>query len=193
MQDVYIHGGDTKIEVLGNHVAGVSGESFNMTGGTIEAHTRGDYTLSSALEFVDALVTGGEGVFIAESNGVGGLWEWPEEGSFRVVGGWMIFASENAALNFSTDQTMIPDVNDRILVSTNPTGAGKFLWDSSKGILASNNVEDSEFNYVEFNSGSIVDQPVTGDTSCLWLWAGIGLLALAGGAGASLFLRRKRA
>ena len=189
---VYIHGGDTKIEVVGNHIAGVSGESFNMTGGTIEAHTRGDYTLSSALEFVDALVTGGEGVFIAESNGFGGRWEQPEGGSFRVLGGRMVFASVNhEALKFSTAKTMIPEVNGSIWVSTDPTAAGKFLWDSSKGILAGNDVLDSEFRYVELEFIG-VKPPVTGDASRLWLWLGIGLAVLVGGTCVLLILRRRQ-
>ena len=47
----------------------------------------------------------------------------------------------------------------------------------------------SEFRYVELELGGGFEPPVTGDASRLWLWAGIGLLALAVCAGASLFLR----
>jgi hypothetical protein len=188
---VYIHGGDTNIEAEGIIADGVVCYTFNMTGGTIEAHTNGYSAFESALAFLDVLVTGGEGVFIEEGGGSGGLWEWPGGGSFRVLDGRMIFASVNhEALVFYTAETVIPEVNGRILVSTDPTGAGKFLWDSSKGMLAGNDMGYSEFRYVELVGGGL-EQPATGDESRPWLWFGIGLIVMLA-AGAVFFLHQKR-
>jgi hypothetical protein len=112
-----------------------------------------------------------------------------------MTGGSLILASTNSAAFYieTENQTLIPSVSGAIEVSASSSGDGKVAWNSSMGLLASNNAGASLFRYVEFlvqNAGP-VSVPQAGDNQDPLLWLGIGLITLSG-MGALLCVRCKR-
>lgn len=191
-ENITINGGRTTIYGMGLSVAGLSADLFTLAGGEIRVAVTGILDPSSCgVEFLDALVTGGYGEFVNDGAGFGGIWYWADSGFFRVIDGRLIFSGVEGALAFDTGLTLVPYVTDRIYASTDASGTGKFLWDPSKGVLADNYTNYSDFRYVEL-VGNGVALPRTGDRSQPWLWAGIGAaVVLLAGAAVLWFRRRK--
>ena len=108
-----------------------------------------------------------------------------------MLDGTLIFSAADEALYFDTDQTYTPYVTDRILVSTNATGAGKTVWDSTMGIVAGNELDYTDFAYVELIGNGVID-PGTGDAAQPWLWVFVGAAAVFAGAVVLYWLLHKR-
>ncbi len=188
--ELNIHGGSIDVYSFALAVSAISATDFYMTGGTVVSTADAGFEESHALLFYQALVTGGNGTFTSETNGFGAVWADASSGSFRVGDGRLIFASQDEALFFDTDEVITPTVTNKIYASTDKAGAGKFVWNESMGILAGNWSDISPYRYVELlGDGSPL--PNTGDASLPWLWAGIAAAALLA-AGAAVVLRKRR-
>ena len=190
-KSIFIRGGTTDVYASGFYIEGVSADLFSLSGGKITSTADGVDPDSVALVFLDALITGGYGEFTSINQGYGAAWAWADFGYFRVIDGRVVFSGEDGALFFDTDRILTPHVTDRIYASTNLSGAGKFIWDSTKGILAGYNLENSDYHYVEM-IGNGVPLPETGDESRPWLWIGAGLAALLLGGAAAIWFRRRK-
>jgi len=191
--DLTIESGTVNINTNSMYLAySISATRFYMTAGSVAA-TASAPDEGTALRFCDAYITGGEGRF--ESVNDYGLAWFADGHDFSVTGGHMIFSSaNNAALYFATHNSVLPDSSVPIWVSTDSGGAGKAVWDSSIGRLASNYNGYSGYKYVEFSETGVVSPqiPQTGDAQTPWLWLCAGLIALLGAAGTTMLLRRKR-
>jgi len=187
--DLTIESGTVNINTNSMYLAySINTTRFYMTAGSVAATASapGDGT---ALRFYDAYITGGEGRF-ESVNDYGLVW-FADGHDFSVTGGHLIFSSENdAALYFVTHNSVLPDSSVPIWVSTDSSGAGKAVWNSSMGQLAGYIYWTSDYKYVEFLEAE--DPPETGDAQTPWLWLCAGLFALLGAAGAGMLLRRKR-
>ena len=197
-ENLTLRGGDLQIECVsqGGWAFGVSAAyTFTMSGGTINAYISDPASYSHGLSCHTALVTGGDGWFYYEGDGYSLKWANADSGTFSVTGGNLIFTRANGAAFFieSNDQTLVPAVVGSILVSEDSSGAGKTTWNTSMGLLASNNSSASLFRYVEFlgSGAGAVSAPQTGDGQTPLLWLCAGLTALSG-MGALLCVRRKR-
>ena len=188
--NLYIHGGEIYVESEGIAAGAVGAVAFRMSGGLLEVHTRGEFWDCYALNFEDLLVTGGNGKFISDGNGFGGIWDVLPGSQFRVLNGQFIFSGKDEALYFPGTDTYTPHVTDRIYVSTDRSGAGKLVWNPAMGVLAATDAAHSAYRYVEL-IGSGMDIPQAGDTSRPWLWLILGCAALLG-AGAIMLWHRKR-
>ena len=141
--------GTTDVYTSSIYAEGVSADLFSLSGGEITSTVDALDPDSSALLFLDALITGGYGEFTSVNAGYGAVWAWADYGYFRVIDGHVIFSGEDNALFFDTDRVLVPYVTDRIYASTSASGAGKFIWDPALGTLAGNSLGDSAYDYVE--------------------------------------------
>ncbi|MFH1513385.1 MAG: hypothetical protein ABIG45_08555, partial [Bacillota bacterium] len=128
LNDTYIYGGQTTVSVSGYEAYGITTELFQLSGGTIAITADGTGYGICALVFEDTLITGGYGEFKTVEDGFGALWRWASSGTFRVLGGHVIFSAGYSALIFHTNETLTPDVNGDILVSEYGSGIDKSIW-----------------------------------------------------------------
>ena len=190
-EGIFIRGGTTDVYASGAYIEGISAYRFSLSGGEITSTADGVDPDSVALLFLDALITGGYGEFTNVNAGYGAVWVWADFGYFRVIDGRVVFSGEDGALFFDTNRILVPYVTDRIYASTDLSGAGKFIWDSTKGILAEYYLDTSDYHYVEM-IGSGVPLPETGDESRPWLWVVVGLAALLLGGAAVIWLKKHK-
>ncbi len=190
-ESITIRGGTTDVYVSGAYTEGVSADLFSLSGGEITSTVDGLDPDSSALLFLDALITGGYGEFTNVNAGYGAVWAWADYGYFRVIDGHVIFSGEEYALFFDTDHILVPYVTDRIYVSTNASGAGKLVWNPALGILAGYDLDDSVYRYVEM-IGNGLPAMQTGDIYRPWLWAGISLIALLAAGSAFVWYKKRK-
>jgi hypothetical protein len=188
---LYIHGGAIVVESTAPIAYAVPVDYFTMTGGSIEVTINATNSVSRALRFNEALITGGYGKFVSTGNGYAMRWTPTTTKMFRVIGGQMIFSSENDALFFVTDETLIPYASGGIMASPSGSGSGKFRWSDSMGVLASNNLQTSSYHYVELLGGGATI-PETGDASRPWLWVGVGLAGLLIAGGLLIWVLKRR-
>jgi LPXTG-motif cell wall-anchored protein len=189
---LYVRGGATTIGATSKDTFGIETDRFQLSGGIVSATINGFGTDVNAILFDDFLVTGGFGAFTTVENGIGGLWEDPTAGSFRVVGGHVIFSAGDTALQFYTNSTLTPYVYGKTYVSDYPSGFDKVLWDDAMGPLAGNFIDPFAFPYVEMIGYELTALPETGDVSNPWLWVGVGLGALLVSGAAILLFRKKK-
>lgn len=190
--DLFImNGGKITIDSRAATVLAVETDQFTMTGGVLLVTTHAVEDDSNALYFRNALVTGGEGLFVSAGSGYALTWEIPDPDnySFLVMGGHLVFSNTNAALRFMTTSSLTPVPTGQILVSTAGSGDGKTEWKAAMGSLADTDIVGSNYRYVEFLSGA-VNYPQTGDAFNPWMWLGAGLGALC--AAGSFLLRKRR-
>ena len=167
--NVSIRGGETYVASEDVAARVVSTVAFRMPSGLLKVHTRGQFWDSYALNFEDLLVTGGDGKFVDDRNGYGGIWGVVSGSQFRVLKEELIFSGKDEALYFSGTDTYTPYVINHIYISTDRGGDGKLLWNPAMGVLAPAEAEHTVYPYVEL-AGSGMDIPQAGDTSRSWLW-----------------------
>jgi len=193
--ELRINGGQiTAGATSGDYARGIDCDNFYLTAGSIKV-TASASPSDIALWFENAFITGGEGRFESVNYHSAG-WEEANANQFSVTGGRLIFSCANGAAFFFDAyvyDNVLPNSTVPIWVSADSGGAGKAVWDSSMGLLASYyyNSGTSNYKYVEFSETG-GESPQTGDAQTPRLWLCAGLTALLGAAGAAMLLRRKR-
>ncbi len=188
-----VNGGVLTVNSSAPKVFAVQAPQLTVTNGTFNVTANASTPQFGAVTiwFAEALITGGECRFTSLSDASGLAWAAGQPEDFRVTGGRVIVSGLLDAMYFDTPDTVVPIVTGSILVSENSSGAGMFVWDPSKGQLASNQSGPSMFRYVELR-GYKDDYPQTGDSASLWLWLGVGLGALLLGGAAFVWFRRRK-
>ena len=193
MADMRVSGGSLDIRVTGGYPYAVlvTGE-FKMTGGAVSSETTCATNIGAVIGLVvqSLALEGGTGMI--KVTGVGSdVYAIGVDGPMTVSGGHFVLSGSTSAYYYPKSDPATPDYtigsSIKTYVSNLADGDGKWRWYSAAdGELASNWEAASPFRYIEF----IMCIPQTGDSTRLWLWASIAVLALAARAGMLLQLRR---